>query len=544
VRATFPAVVIGFLLATAPAAPASPAADAAKRKPKRGPINARATLDQSRAVSATVTAATGGALSVKAAKGTTMTITFPPNAVLEDTVVTAVPVKKLAGRFTTRGLLAGVQLSPDGLQLVQPATVRFTRRGKAKKGTRLVFVGSKADGKDLYRLPPPVRVRGKGSKARVVPTGAPTVSILHFSTVEGFDWSTATVDQINQVARPALGLARMSDEISALLSQKPPATVAEVLEVMERYRKTLIEPILSAAVSKLQTCSLANIRYAKIAMQAANGFNRQIELIGGTALNVYPTYTSLLRATGLCMVTLCPQLGDPRMGPYMLGIARQLSLLGDDYSPAYFQALFEAMKRCSTYEVRIDARIDFEEPGRAQYSMRVAGKVKVEPAIEGTAPPRRAPLEYKSTSGQENGNSCFVTTISGTKPGVFELTDATLSDFDPDKPSADRVKSLTITMPVRPLETYHASPTGEPNCGSPNPDFDQPLWALLFEAKHAGLKFEGARFLPGDPPVFARAVYSPDTIDLGGGSVSENTQIELVHTPGDPVQLPEPVAAG
>jgi hypothetical protein len=175
--------------------------------------------------------------------------------------------------------------------------------------------------------------------------------------------------------------------------------------------------------------------------------------------------------------------------------------------------------------------------------MRVAGVIKVEPAIQGTGPPRRGALEYKSTSGQDTGSSCVVTTITTTKPGTFELADATFSDFDPDKPSADRVKSVTITIPVQPLETYHETPTGEPSCGNPGPDIEQPMWALIFAAKHPGLKFEGNRFFPGDPPVFARAVYSPETINLGGGSVSENTQVEIVSTPGGPVPLPAPVPA-
>ena len=59
---------------------------------------------------------------------------------------------RLSSRKTRKGLLAGVQLQPEGLDLLKPATVRFTRRGKGAKGTRLVFVGTKGTGRDL--VPP------------------------------------------------------------------------------------------------------------------------------------------------------------------------------------------------------------------------------------------------------------------------------------------------------------------------------------------------------------------------------------------------------
>ena len=41
------------------------------------------------------------------------------------------------------------------------------------------------------------------------------------------------------------------------------------------------------------------------------------------------------------------------------------------------------------------------------------------------------------------------------------------------------------------------------------------------------------------PPVFALAVYSPRTITIPpGGSISENTLVQIVHTPEPPVPLP------
>src|SRR4051794_35835196 len=133
---------VALPLALSLVAVCAPVADAAKRKSKPHPINATLTVDQARAASANITAAAGGKVVVTARNGTKMTVTFPSGAMLEDTVVTATPVTRLASRYTRKGMLAGVQLQPEGLQHLKPATVRFARRGKAKKRTHMVFVGS------------------------------------------------------------------------------------------------------------------------------------------------------------------------------------------------------------------------------------------------------------------------------------------------------------------------------------------------------------------------------------------------------------------
>ena len=46
----------------------------------------------------------------------------------------------------------------------------------------------------------------------------------------------------------------------------------------------------------------------------------------------------------------------------------------------------------------------------------------------------------------------------------------------------------------------------------------------------------------GAPPVFAIAVYGPRTIIVDSETISENTLIEIVHTPLAPVPLPTPPA--
>ena len=53
------------------------------------------------------------------------------------------------------------------------------------------------------------------------------------------------------------------------------------------------------------------------------------------------------------------------------------------------------------------------------------------------------------------------------------------------------------------------------------------------------MTFPGKDFVRDAPPVFALAVCSPRTITIPpGGSISENTLVEIVHTPEPPLPLP------
>ena len=510
------------------------AADAKGRK--RGPIDAKVTVDKGRAARVTITAAGGGRLAITARNGTKITISFPAGAVAQDTLVTATAVTKLASPKLRPGLLAGVQLAPEGLQLLKPAAVRFARHGKAPKRRHLVFVGSGGTGRDVYRLPPPVKLRGQGRKRRPVPTGAPVVSISHFSTTEGFDWSTATVAELDAINVPQLGVDLLAQQIAKLFAEH--ASLEEILDAMERARLRFIEPLLATAATKLTTkCSQPSIRYAMSALLTAAGFDRQVALLGGEAGVALPSMRSLLPKVADCMTTLCPTLGDPRAAIYLLGLARQLQVMGIVDSLAYFAALDENIARCGTFEVHLDSRID-DALAVGSFSMRIEGSVKYVPSMP--ARPRGA-LTYTATSGSVV-DTCETTEIMPRSDGELELTDVSLGRYDPDEPSTPPVLSLTLTVTTLPMEALHTryAPT-DPSC-EPNtlpPDSPTTLWSVGFGAEHPGGAFPGTDFVRDVAPKFAVAVYSGRPVAFGGGTFTENTLVELIHTPQPPVPLPE-----
>jgi hypothetical protein len=521
------------VLATAIALAAAPASASAKR----GPIDAKITVRKG-AVDAVITAAAGGTISLKAANGTRVTVTFPPGAMAEDRSVHAALVTKLASRKLPKGLLTGVQLGPEGLDLLKPATVRFTRRGKGAKGTRLVFVGTEGNGHDLYRLPPPVRSKGHGRTRRFAPTGRPVVTITHFSTVDAVDWSNATLADIDAILYPELGVHRLSQEIAKLLKDRR-TTEQDLRDAYEREYKRFVDPLLKVASARLRTsCSVPAIRGAIVATRVALGFERALQLQGLSSGSSLPGLSNMLTQAATCMITLCPQSGDPRAATYFLSLARQLQLVGAG-NDALFAALFENMKRCGAYELRIDSRIDTTAP-QSTFSARVAGTAKVVPTgTESSALPVRGALEYTARSGHTD-TFCVDTDVVAATNGEFELDDVQFSAFDPEKPNNDPVLSVKIKITVPPTETYHATPTGAMNCGTmAPPDYTAMAWYAGFYAEHFDLVFPGTDFVRDAAPVLALAVYSPRTIVIPpGGSISENTLVQIVHTPLPAVPLP------
>ena len=95
--------------------------------------------------------------------------------------------------------------------------------------------------------------------------------------------------------------------------------------------------------------------------------------------------------------------------------------------------------------------------------------------------------------------------------------------------------SVKIKITVPPMETYHSTPTfATPQCGTmAPPDYmaGQPGTRASTPSTSTST-FPGTDFVRDAAPVLALAVYSPRTITIPpGGSISENTLVQIVHTP-------------
>ena len=86
------------------------------------PKGVSVTLDNAKAATAVIPV-TGGTLSATGADGSVFTLTIPDKALGGDEKVTMTPLIAVNGLPFSGGLVAGVQLEPDGLELFQMATL-------------------------------------------------------------------------------------------------------------------------------------------------------------------------------------------------------------------------------------------------------------------------------------------------------------------------------------------------------------------------------------------------------------------------------------
>ena len=149
-----------------------------KRKPPaRPPAQPRPRTPSPRAVSVAVDAArsvggqlspAGGGATATAADGTTYTLTIPQGAVLDEVAIKLTPIASVQNLPLSGGFVAGVHLEPEGLRLLQRATLVITPSRSVPDNTRTGFAYYDL-GREFHLYP----IRGSAS--------AVTFSVTHFS---------------------------------------------------------------------------------------------------------------------------------------------------------------------------------------------------------------------------------------------------------------------------------------------------------------------------------------------------------------------------
>ena len=131
------------------------------------PLDVQLTLDSAHSVSQSITP-DGGTLQATAQDGTLYTLTIPKDALLNDLTISLTPVSAIDNLPLGSKGLAAVQLAPEGLNLLEPATlvIKAKTRIPAKELVSFAYAG---DGKDLHLYP----LDGDPSQT--------TFQILHFS---------------------------------------------------------------------------------------------------------------------------------------------------------------------------------------------------------------------------------------------------------------------------------------------------------------------------------------------------------------------------
>jgi hypothetical protein len=274
------------------------------------PESVQAHPDSARSATALISSDTGGTLTATGADGTTYQLEVPPKAVLSDVNVTMTPLGSIGGLPFANGPSGGVQFGPEGLQLLQPATLTITP-ATAPTGTPVAFA-----------------YHGTGSDLALVPVqpgsgGAYTVAIMHFSGAGLAGASNGEIAAALQHA-PSLTPDQFRAQIASDLQHG--ADGATILADAGAYFDAVIHPELAAA---LQDDSLI-----PAAVADALSLERELQLLGidfgarGTEIDddlVQFMVNEYNHAYARCVTN-----HDPVETRNMLGAARALQLIGAD----------------------------------------------------------------------------------------------------------------------------------------------------------------------------------------------------------------------
>jgi len=294
-------------------------------------------LDTAHQATATINA-TGGSLSVTDAKGNQFTLTIPAGALLDQTPITMTAISSATGLPGT-GLIAGVELEPDGLPLMAPAQLKIDLAAPLPGGSHAI--GWRGQSPGIYMnavLPDPKSL---------------TLALTHFSGA-GMGSGDLTgdllfIDNKIDLIMSTLGELLQEDRQAQLLGMAGLDTSLQrdIQELFADAYQFAVVPFMKLAVSSQDPdvirCALIHIL----------GYERQRELVGA-ATGAYTEDDSISTDIALFVHQTAPGILFPKLlerckqhdfSVYgdIMGAYRQFALLG---AAVDSQAIADTVQSC------------------------------------------------------------------------------------------------------------------------------------------------------------------------------------------------------
>jgi hypothetical protein len=325
------------------------------------PINVSSTIDPSHAVSGVISAVSGGTLTTKSADGSEFTLTIPPNALLGDQPMTMSPIRSVAGFPLSGGFVAGVELSPEGLVLLQPATLTITPSRPVPIAQQIAF-GYVGSGQDFYLYP-----------LNLVNTV--TLSLLHFS---GYGLGSGNAPSFN----PSDALAQLQSAAAALVAAErarvmmgeppDPEFGQKLLELEQQCFLQVIQPLLDQAEQ-----NVTDDQGARDAIAKALGWDRLGQLLGAGKDKVFQQEEEFIRkainAISVGEFNLaydnCIASANPILVADMIGIARYFELTGGGAASNLGADYWDKINKCANQKLAVD----FDSEIKGVYSGPILG---------------------------------------------------------------------------------------------------------------------------------------------------------------------------
>jgi hypothetical protein len=379
------------------------------------PVQLALTLDSARATTRIITPR-GGSITVTASDGTRYRLRIPRDALLGNAEITMTPVASVRGLPLGGGGLAAVQLEPDGLRLMQPATLSIDSDHEVPIEEQVAY-GFFGDGEDAHLYP--LEMDGRRIEMK----------LLHFS---GYGFGRAAPDDPGRrmLRRAASYEARVSAELAEaigaersrqILGTSDPAAF-DLGEMSSRvfidYYDEILRPMMTAAESDERLAECCLTRYFS--------WMRQIILLGGAPDPGDPATGSGTVEPGTVAAELRRRIDEGNASAeriwnhaYEKAREREIRLCREEHDFASIQRLlsvhrsmillgllpegsgadiFDAIADCLNFEVEFRSIFDNRGPAGVQFYYHVSSRVTVE--VSPVHGPENgalgsAPLEYQ-----------------------------------------------------------------------------------------------------------------------------------------------------
>jgi hypothetical protein len=493
----------------------------------------------------------GGRLDAFAADGTLYSLIFPAGALASPTQITMTPLVSLGGSPLGSGLVGGVQLEPDGLELAKAATL-VIQGDRIAPGPGQVAFGYHGAGQDyhlepLYRQPPP-ELDGQYDPSKSV-----LVPVAHFS---GTGVQPATdIDTVRDLRYGAMEARDRLAEQAAKAIQKErdggESATPELERVLSDYLDQVVIP--DAAAASFSDALFAN------GLQSYISWQRQRQLLGiegdfaARIAQVEKLLDQAFKALVKRLSDRC-RAGDLAIQTRVLSLERQLQLLGVDDHAAEFAELID---KCYRFELRVTSHL--EHHGDADLGGGWTAKDDYSIELQGAAPLTVGgylgtgelggvgPFDYRQSNISGSGrvdfgaigyNECTYYGTGVNQPGQLSVLGGTLPYKAGETGGAEIPASILID-PGSPQEEVHwdcqGAVFGQPSSSSENQWEEN--WLRYFRSTHQGDSQDQAGgtgpwllhdFKPGRHPIIAEQTL---TFDSPQYAYSLTETFQLVHTP-------------
>ncbi len=313
------------------------------------------TLDNQNLVDALIPAK-GGQINLTLPSGVAYRLDIPDGALLNDQEISMVPITRIDGMRLSGGVIGGVQLEPEGLQLLMPATLTITIP-KGYDPKQMVGFGYHGQG-DGFHLD--------------LATGDGTTISLPIYSFSGHGAASGTPGSItNQAAQPTNSAAdAAAQQLTNAVKQCVTAGEDDsqclplIQMLIDQYNNT-IQPALTAAQNDDSAIDGAAGAFLQ--------WWRSVELLGlDREININGKYYILsnLIDKGLHLVfkgvrnafdqesKRCISQEDISQASKMITRLRQLALLSDDYQPPYtMETKWNDFEKCSRYRLTFESNL-------------------------------------------------------------------------------------------------------------------------------------------------------------------------------------------